>query len=205
MRILIAIPTFESIYPDTFKSIWDLDRCGHECLFEFVRGYDVAMARNKIANMALELNADYVFMVDNDVIIPKDTLVCFTEDIKPVQLGIYPARNKKGGSQEGYSVIFNNDVTTWEHQYKMEDIDRITKEGTQKFRIRGGGMGCALIQTEVFRTLRYPWFYWVHFLHDVEKYLSEDLFFCEQCGGFNIPIYTDTRVRCGHIMRSAQY
>ena len=63
MRILIAVPTFENIYPDTFKSIYDLDKCGHECLFEFVRGYDVAMARNKIASRSLDINADYVFIV----------------------------------------------------------------------------------------------------------------------------------------------
>ena len=29
-RILIAVPTFETIYPDTYKSIWDLDKGGHE-------------------------------------------------------------------------------------------------------------------------------------------------------------------------------
>lgn len=205
MRILIAVPTFENIYPDTFKSIWDLDKCGHECIFEFVRGYDVAMARNKISCMALDMNVDYVFMVDNDVILPKDTLVHLTEDIKPVQLGIYPARNKKEGSPEGYSVIFGNDVDAWKHQYTMDEIESLTKDRTHKFRIRGGGMGCALIQTEVFRQLRYPYFYWVHFFDSVEKYLSEDLFFCEQCIGYNIPIYSDTRVRCGHIMRSAKY
>ena len=205
MRILIAVPTFENIYPDTFKSIYDLDKCGHECLFEFVRGYDVAMARNKIASRSLDIDADYVFMVDNDVILPKDTLVHLTEDIKPVQLGIYPARNKKEGSPEGYSVIFGNDVDSWHHQYTMDEIERLTMEGTHKFRIRGGGMGCALIQTEVFHKIRYPYFYWVHFFDSVEKYLSEDLFFCEQCIGFDIPIYSDTRVRCGHIMRSAKY
>ena len=45
MRILIAVPTFETIYPDTYKSIWDLDKCGHEVLFDSVRGYDVVTCR----------------------------------------------------------------------------------------------------------------------------------------------------------------
>ena len=29
-KILIAIPTFENIMPETFKSIYDLDPCGNE-------------------------------------------------------------------------------------------------------------------------------------------------------------------------------
>ena len=49
MKILIAVPTFETIYPDTYKSIFDLDKGDHEVLFEFVRGYDCATARNSIA------------------------------------------------------------------------------------------------------------------------------------------------------------
>ena len=48
MKILIAVPTYETIFPDTYKSIWDMDKCGHEVQFEFVRGYDVATARNNI-------------------------------------------------------------------------------------------------------------------------------------------------------------
>ena len=59
MKILIAVPTFENIYPDTFKSIYDLNTEGHEVLFEFVRGYDCATARNRIAQMAIDKNTDY--------------------------------------------------------------------------------------------------------------------------------------------------
>ena len=59
-RILIAVPTFENIYPDTFKSIYDLDIEGHDVQFEFVRGYDCATAINRIAQIALDIRADYV-------------------------------------------------------------------------------------------------------------------------------------------------
>ena len=29
MRILVAVPTYETIYPDTFKSIYGLDSAGN--------------------------------------------------------------------------------------------------------------------------------------------------------------------------------
>ena len=92
MKILIAVPTFETIYADTYKSLWDLDRDGHEVLFESVRGYDVATARNRIAQRAMDLGTDYVLMVDNDVVLPKDALKLLLEDAREVCLGYYAHR-----------------------------------------------------------------------------------------------------------------
>ena len=73
-KILIAVPTFENIYPDTFKSIYDLDKGDNEVIFNFVRGYDCATARNNIILEAKRIKADYVLMVDNDMVIPPFTL-----------------------------------------------------------------------------------------------------------------------------------
>ena len=92
MRILIAVPTFETIYPDTYRSIWDLEKGGHEVLFESVRGYDVATARNKVAQKAMDLNADYLLSVDNDVVLPRNALTLLLEDPKEVCLGYYAHR-----------------------------------------------------------------------------------------------------------------
>ena len=93
MKILVAVPTFENITPDTFKSIYGLERGGHECIFEFVRGYDCATARNRIAQMSIDKGVDYVLMVDNDVVLPKDVLLNMLEDAKEVCLGYYAHRN----------------------------------------------------------------------------------------------------------------
>lgn len=52
MKILIAVPTFESIQPEVFKAIYDLDPAGHDLHFDFVKGYDCACARNRIGRLA---------------------------------------------------------------------------------------------------------------------------------------------------------
>lgn len=70
-----------------------MDKCGHEFLFEFVRGYDCATVRNHIAQMAIDLNTDYVLMVDNDVSVPKDALLNLLDNAKDVCLGYYAHRN----------------------------------------------------------------------------------------------------------------
>lgn len=207
MRILIAVPTYENIYPDTFKSIYDLDKGGHECLFEFIRGYDVAAARNKIAKRAIELRTDYVLMVDNDVVLPHDALINLMDDAKDVCLGYYAHR----GNDNVYHGRTSICKVGWlnyplESEYTGEEMEALEASGQYKIIIHGGGMGCALIRTGIFSKIKYPWFDWVEYSDEKRGMLSEDLYFCEQVRNqANKAIYTDSRVCCGHMMRHVQW
>ena len=212
MRILIAVPTYENIMPDTFKGIYDLDPCGHELIFEFIRGYDVATARNKIAQKALDLETDYVLMVDNDVVLPKDALKNLTDDLKEVCLGYYAHRDTDNiyrGRTCVCKVYDPNGVKYFnyplESEYTAEELKELREGNNFKVRIHGGGMGCAFIKTELFQRLDYPWYDWVNYANAHRGMLSEDLFFCEKCRKARIPIYTDTRVGCGHMLRRIQW
>lgn len=202
MKILIAVPTYETITPDTFKSIYNLKKGDHWCEFDFVRGYDCATARNNIATRALETGTDYVLMVDNDVVLPEDALLNLLDDPKDVCLGYYAHRNAQNLYSGKTSVCRLGEFNyTW--QYPAIELLQMRARGEYKVQIHGGGMGCALIKTELFRKLSWPWFYWVNYPD--RGVLSEDLYFCEQCGKAGIPIYTDTRVGCGHLLRRMQW
>lgn len=209
-RVLIAVPTFENIYPDTFKAIYDIDRCENEVLFEFVRGYDCATARNKIAQKAIDMDTDYVLMVDNDVVIPKDSLSNLLSNDKDVCLGYYAHRGPDN-VYSGRSCIcrlYNSNGIAYfnyplESEYTAEELKSMADKGEYVIKIHGGGMGCALIKTDVFRVLKYPWYDWVNY--ESKGMLSEDLYFCEACRKADIKIYADTRVNCGHMLRHIQY
>ena len=63
-KILIAVPTFENIKPECFKSIYGLKRPeGYDLYFDYVSGYDCAKARNQIAKNSMAGEYDYVLMV----------------------------------------------------------------------------------------------------------------------------------------------
>lgn len=213
MRILIAVPTFENIYPDTFKSIYGLDGGEHELMFDFARGYDCATARNNIARKALENDADYVLMIDNDVIVPSDAIINFLDNPKDVCLGYYAHRNNANvyegrscicmlTSMDGEKTYFNYPL---ESEYTAQDIELLKSRGETKIAIHGGGMGCAFIKTEVFKRIDYPWFDWVNYNDKNRGMLSEDLYFCENCRNHGIEIWSDIRVGCGHMMRHVQW
>lgn len=202
MKIFIAVPTFESIYPETYKSIYGLQNAGHYLVFDFVRGYDCATARNRIAQQTLDEGADYVLMVDNDIVLPSDALSYLLNDPKDVCIGIYANRetdNVYNGNVCAYELGEFNYVT----KFTANDINKKRSNGEFKFQIHGGGMGCALIKADVFRKLKFPWFDWVNY--ENSSVLSEDLYFCEQCNQNGINVYADSRVNCGHIFRHVQW
>lgn len=213
MRILIAVPTFETIYPVTYKSIWDLDKGGHEVLFDSVRGYDVATARNKIAQLAIDLNTDYLLSVDNDVVLPQDALVKLLEDPKDICLGHYAHRGNDN-LYDGRTCICRltdrNTGTLYynyplESEYTADEIRELVAKGQSKVLIHGGGMGCALIKTDVFRKTSYPWYDWVNYGDANRGMLSEDLYFCELARNHGYKIHADVRVGCGHLLRHVQW
>ena len=212
MRILVAVPTFETIYPDTYKSIWDLDKCGHEVLFESVRGYDVATARNKIAQKAIDLRTDYVLMVDNDVVLPKDALKLLLEDAQEVNLGYYAHRGTDNlyHGRTCICKLYDEEGNEYYHyplesEYTAEEMHRMRDNGVSKLEVHGGGMGCALIRTFLFHQLTYPWYDWVNYGDKNKGMLSEDLYFCALCRTMGVRIYTDVRVGCGHLLRHVQW
>lgn len=212
MKIFVAVPTYETITPDTFKSIYGLDRAGHWLVFDFVRGYDVATARNNIAQQTLNEKADYVLMVDNDITLPGDVLKNMLEDPKDVCLGYYAHRNADNLYTGNTSVcrLFKPDGRRYynypsESEYTAKEMIEFRNQGKTKIQIHGGGMGCALIKASIFEQINYPWFDWVNYADEHRGMLSEDLYFCEQCKKKGIPIYTDTRAGCGHLLRHVQW
>ena len=111
-----------------------------------------------------------------------------------VVLGICKLYDENGKKHFNYPL---------ESEYMAEELKNLHDNGTTKIQIHGGGMGCAFIKTDVFRRIEYPWYYWVNYKH--RGVLSEELYFCEECRKNSIPIYTDTRVNCGHMLRHIQY
>ena len=212
MKILIAIPTFENITPDTFKSVYELDKGEHEVLFDFIRGYDCATARNRIAQRGIDLGTDYVLMVDNDIVMPKDTLLKLLDGAKEVNLGYYAHRGTDNRYNGRTCICRLNqpDGTPYYHyplesEYTAEEMRAMEESGESKITVHGGGMGCALIATEVFRKIPYPWYDWVNYGDRNRGMLSEDLYFCELCRSYGVPIHADVRAKSGHLFRYVQW
>lgn len=193
MKILIAVPTSGSIEPEVFKAIYNLRPAGHELHFDFVRGYDCAVARNEIAKLAQADGYDYVLMVDSDTVIPPDTVELMMESPVEVCLGVCPRKNTK----DGKTAIIKLHSPAYHDNYYYSELPE------ERVRVKGGGFACAMVKTSVFTYLDYPWFSFV--VNEDWSTLSEDYFFCQHAAFMGVEIWMDPRVRCGHLARYYQY
>jgi len=192
MKILIAVPTFETIEPEVFKSIYNL-KSEHELFFDFCKGYDCAVARNEIGKKAQAGGYDYVLMVDSDTQIPPDTLDLMLDPPADVVLGVCPRKNTK----DGKTAIVKLNSPSYHDNYYYHDLPKA------RTKVKGGGFACALVKTSVFTLLDYPWFQYV--TNEDWSTLSEDYYFCQLAGMFGVDIWMEPRVRCGHLARYYQY
>ena len=195
MKILVAVPTFENICPEVFKAIYDMDKGDHQVDFDFVKGYDCANARNRIAQKAIDGGYDYVMMIDSDTVVPKNALLDMLDPATDVVLGCCPRKNTKI-KQAPMSPLTCKDLS--QCLYYDKDL-----QGTERIELRVGGFACALIKVCIFESFKSPYF--VFETHPDLSILSEDYYFCLKAVSYGFHIQADPRVKCGHLARYFQY
>ena len=210
MRILIEVPTYDGrISQATSESLWRLDRSGHDVDYKPRPGYGCDMARNRIAADAINARYDYVLMVDNDISFKPDALGLLLEHDADVAMGYYVNRHPRGAEK----LVCAYKLGSGWHMYSADELRRMREDGKHAVKVKGGGLGFALLRTSVFERVDFPWFKWtdssfaryeandVYECRDDFKSGGEDINFCNKLRNAKIAIILDTRVSCGHETR----
>ena len=193
MTILIVVPTFDTIQPEVFKAIYNLQANGHELFFDIVRGHDVAVARNEIAMLAQRGQYDYCLMVDSDTLIPANTLELMLENPVDICLGVCPRKN----TRDGKTAMVKMDSEGYANCYYYDNLP------AERTKVKGGGFACALVRTSVFTRMDNPWFQYT--TNADGSTFGEDFYFCQNARFMGYDIWMDPRVRCGHLARYYQF
>lgn len=187
-KILIVCPAQEYIETETFKSVFDLQvPQGFVTEFKFLKGEQIDQIRNLTAEWGKHY--DYMFCVDSDIILPRETLVKFLSADKDVISGMYIQRKPGEHILEIYQDTDNGGV---------ENIPLWAIEGLGTIPIAACGFGCVLVKGEVLRRMEYPHFYYQSAL-DHRNTVSEDIYFCMKARSLGFQIWCDTEIRCEHI------
>ena len=186
--IFCAMPTFGSIDNDVVLNlVMQAPPLFRNIVWNFPRDMRVAEARNEVFKHALELDAEYVYFRDYDVITPLNALGLLLARDYPIVGGLYYSKEFPP-----WPLTFRDGrpVTDWKFGEPVK-CDVI-------------GMGATLIKTELFRDMDPPWFATLSVGDDDDPMYrmqcTEDTYFCKRLiEEKGIYPYIDTAVSCTHL------
>lgn len=193
MRLLIAIPTLDYVHCEFMRSLTNLtmhlkDR-GVSFDVEILSGTLVYVARDKLANKAMNGGYSHVLWLDSDMVFGNELLDDLMFSGKDFVSGIYHGRRSPH-----FSCLFKDisldRLERWENDYPKDT-----------FEIAGCGFGCVLINTSILRAVNTA--FGTCFLP--MKDLGEDIAFCKRVSDLNFKIYAEPGVRLGHIGHTTIY
>lgn len=193
-KVLVAIPTFDgSVKARTCAALGNIKRGNNDLEFRTFEHFDCARARNLMAKAAIDGKFDYILMVDSDTIPPENALVDLMSHGVGVCIGFYP----RGLSDDGRTNVAELNSVGYKACFYVDEIREMRESGENLLEVRGGGLGCALIDVSVFGKISKPYFKYVE--NDDGSALSEDYYFCNRCRNSKVRVFMDTRVGCDHI------
>lgn len=201
MRILIHVNTFAPVnqfvyashinfFTDAVKNIPDLK------LFSFTsHRSSIDRMRNLAAVQALKLECDYLMFLDDDVLVPPDTLRRLIACKKDIVAGMVVIRGLPFNLMS-FQHVTTEEAAAGKSGFKNNIVDIAKETGNPVVDVDGVGFSCCLIHMDVIKAMEPPYFI-------TGPTYTEDAFFCNKAQRLLTPTPTiaiDTSISCGHLM-----
>jgi len=199
-KILIATPHRTKDDPNITNFFKMQTPAAFDVIIEQPYGFSVADARNFIVNKAIKEGYDYIFFVDDDVLIPRNGLVQLVSHKADIVGGFY-YRKYYPLESVGMHVNENNEPVPIELlTNNMINNDKI-KDGWKIGDIIHNTLvlpsGITLIKTDVFKNMDSPWYRTCTIKGRAT--ITEDTYLCQKARDLNYDIITDLGVQGIHI------
>lgn len=195
-KIAIAIPYNSDWYPEwvdkTYGPLKYVSTNWCTKIIFLSKVQSISVARDILVNQALQSNCDYIFFIDTDMIFesPLDPNValnhlyqCINKDSNSkdgkIVSGLYRAKQKQGFSWAAWMRANENGFTPilqWTGNWIKIDV---------------AGLGCCLIDIQIFENIERPWFRW-----ELKDDQSEDFYMFQLAKrhGYDTHIFTDVKL-----------
>ena len=190
-KILIAVPCMDQLPARFAQCLAMLKKVG-QCAVAFQVGSLVYMSRNDLARRAIEMDADFIFWLDSDMVFDPDVLERlmkhFNNPDVDMVTGIYYRRVPPFSPVLFKSLEFEDGKAT-----KWEEYDDPQEDGL--FEIAACGFGCVLMRTEVAMSVQGRFGNMFAPIGDT----GEDLAFRHRATECGFKIYCDPSFPLGHV------
>lgn len=191
-KILIAVPCMDMVSARFAQSLTTLKKID-ECIVSFIIGSLIYDSRNRLAEYAVRIEADYILWLDSDMTFPPDTLermMKVLDEHKDIDIlsGLYFRR-----STPFTPVAFDVLETDEDGVLKFENMDDVPDELRE---VAGCGFGGVLMKTDcLFDIAGKEGPVWFSPLANV----GEDCAFCMRARKYGYKIYLDPSIEFGHM------
>lgn len=149
----------------------------------------VQYARERFAESVLEMDADYLFMIDDDMLAPPDLFFKLAANDKDICAALAFTRNPDH-KPVIYDVIEGNDPVTHQPYY----INKFAMNYPRNTLVEcdAVGFGAVLIKRKVIEAMKAPRFMGM-------MGCGEDITFCYKAKKLGFEVWMDTRIKLGHL------
>lgn len=195
MKIFIAIPCMETVNTEFFQCMLNLKSGSEPVKYGISRSSLIYDARNALAQTAIEAGAERVLWLDSDMIFQPDILQRLSADMdegREIVSALYFTRKNPIGpvvyKETGYSGEEDGKLIPFAEKYVDYPRDDI-------FTCAGFGFGACMVSVDLIRE--------VFDKHGApfapSPGFGEDLAFCRRVEEMGVPMYCDSRIKCGHV------
>lgn len=157
---------------------------------QYVENYRerIALSRNIMVDKALEGNYDYLFSVDQDVVLPADAIERLMKFDKQIISGVYYGYFRVKGVVKLLPLLYAGIDEQSKRQLSLEEVRE-----EKLIEIRYCGSGCLLIKTGVLNKIRFG-------LEKDNPTTTDDIYLCNRAREQNIKLFAFTGVKCRHMV-----
>ena len=148
-------------------------------------GSVIPRSRNELVQLAIDIQARYLFFIDSDMVFDDDVLLRLIAHERDIVTGLYVVRS---APYTPLACVLNDR----DHYDPREGLN----EGRFYSDIDGCGCGCLLIKLGVLEKLSPPWFAMPEWQGGV---MGEDYYFSRKAKAIGFDICVDTSVVVGHL------
>lgn len=163
-KVAICIPTNDTVYAQFAHSLQQLIKIttlsGIDTYTFFNSSTILLNQRNDLVKSALDVNADYIFWIDSDMVIPSTAILRLLNHQKEIVGCNYMKRSLP------IKTVAYEDVNDWESWIPLTKKDNLVK-------VEGVGMGCILMETKIFKKIQKPYFEFIY-KEDTDDWHGED-------------------------------